>query len=442
MSDQSESVMDKVWNVFSSMKTGLILLGVIAIVSGIGTLIPQEALDPSGVKQVNTIWKTLGFTHLYSTIWFRLILGLLCVNLLVCSIQRIGGIYRITFKSMPPQSSKGIPQKIQTRILGNEKELREAVTDVLNRKGYHLTTNEQEGQWSFIAQKHKWGNWGSLITHIAFILLILGALLGSMIGFKGFFMAGEGETLSIQQIQVSKGNVKENFSVQINSAEDRLLANGDRDNWYTDLSILESGQEVARQTLSVNHPFSYKGVTFYQSSFAQGGKFTADVNGQKVPFVLQNQGGNYFEVPGTNLYFILAAMKADPKAPVVLYQAYQGYSSQPVAMGQMNLGQSSKVNDTVSLTFDGLTSFTGLQVKKDPGVNWVWLGCAFLMLGLVLSFYWRPYTVTGILEMKKESGLLMGAVRGKLAVGTQDEFKRIEADIKERLTADSSAVTR
>lgn len=442
MSGQSQGVMDKVWNIFSSMKTGLVLLGVIAVVSGLGTLIPQETMDPTAAEQASSFWKMLGFTHLYSSTWFRLILGLLCINLVVCSVQRFGGIYHKTFKPKPPQESKAIPQQIQAKISGPEKELRESVSSVLNHKGYRLTTNEQEGQWSFIAQKHKWGNWGSLLTHVAFIVLIAGALVGSMAGFKGFFMAGEGETVSIRQIQVSKGNVTENFNVRINSAEDRILDNGERDNWYTDLSIIESGKEVARQTISVNHPLSYQGVTFYQSSFAQGGKFTVDVNGQKIPFVLQNQGGNYFNAPGTDLYFILAAMKADPKAPVVLYQVYQGNSSQPLAMGQINLGQSDKISDSVSITFNGLASYTGLQVKKDPGVNLVWLGSALLMLGLVLSFYWRPYTVSGILEMKKESTLLMGAVRGKLAVGTQEEFKRIEADLKERLMADSSQVNR
>ncbi|MPM95494.1 Cytochrome c biogenesis protein Ccs1 [bioreactor metagenome] len=106
-------------------------------------------------------------------------------------------------------------------------------------------------------------------------------------------------------------------------------------------------------------------------------------------------------------------------------------------MGQMNLGEVNKINDTVSLTFDGLSSFTGLQVKKDPGVNLVWLGCALLMIGLVLSFYWRPHTISGILETQEESYLHMGAIRGKLAVGAQEEFNQIVADIKKRLASDS-----
>ncbi|HVJ48112.1 cytochrome c biogenesis protein ResB [Desulfitobacterium sp.] len=436
MNDQSEGVMEKVWNIFSSMKTGVFLLGVVAVVSGIGTLIPQEALDPKGAQSVSAIWKTLGFTHLYATIWFRLVLGLLCVNLIVCSVQRFSGIYRKTFKPNPPQSSKAIPQKIQAKISGPESELRAAVMKVLTGKGYRLTTSEQEGRWSFIAQKRRWGNWGSLLTHLAFVVLILGALVGSMIGFKGYFMAGVGDTLPIKQIEVSKGNVNENFSMKINSAEDRKLANGERDNWYTDMSIIESGKEVARQTLSVNHPFTYQGVTFYQANFAQGGKFTVDLKGQKIPVVLQDQGGNYFQVPGTDLYLFLSAMKADPKAPVVLYQVYQGNS--PIKMGQMSLGQADNIDNTFTLTFDGMAGYTGLQVKKDPGVNVVWLGCALLMLGLILSFYWRPHTLSGIIETKKESSLLLGAVRGRLAVGTQEEFNQAVTDVEGLITAGSA----
>lgn len=433
MSGQSEEVgiAERIWSIFSSMKTGLALLGAVAVVAGLGTLIPQEAVEPEKAQTVSAIWKTLGFTNLYSTIWFRLILGLLCVNLIVCSVQRFGGIYRKTFKPNPPQSSTAIPKKVQAKITGPENELREAATKVLTHKGYRLTTSEQKGSWSFIAQKRRLGNWGSLLTHLAFVVLILGALGGSMIGFKGYFMAGVGDTLSIKQIELSKGNVNENFSMKINSAEDRVLANGERDNWYTDMSIIESGKEVARQTLSVNHPFIYKGVTFYQANFAQGGKFTVDLKGQKIPVFLQNEGGNYFQAPGTDLYLIISAMKADPKAPVVLYQVFKGNSSQPLKMGQMNLGQADNIDNTFTLTFDGLAGYTGLQVKKDPGVNVVWVGSALLMLGLILSFYWRPYTISGILETDKESSLTLGAAGGKLAAGTKEEFNHVVTEIED-----------
>lgn len=435
MSSQSEGFVEKLWDIFSSMKTGLALLGIIAVVSGIGTLIPQESMDPDKAQAVSAIWRDLGFTHLYSSTWFQLILGLLCINLVVCSVQRFSGIYRQTFKPNPPQAPTAVPQKSKIVITGNEAQLHKTVVEVLKRKGYRLVTADQEGHWSFVAQKRRWGNWGSLITHLAFVVLIVGALVGTMTGFKGYFMAGAGDTVPIQSIEVSKGKVNENFSVRINSAEDRLKANGERDNWYTDLSILASGKEVARQTISVNHPFSYQGVTFYQSNFAQGGKFTVDMKGQKIPVVLQNQGGNYFQAPGTDLYLILSAMKPDPKEPIILYQVYKGNSQQPIKMGQMKLGQSDSIENSYNLTFDGLSGYTGLQVKKDPGVDVVWLGSGLLMLGLILSFYWRPLTLSGILEWNsnKESTLTLGTASGKLAMGAKEEFDQLVTEMKEMI---------
>lgn len=433
MSGKSDEFVEKIWDIFSSMKTGLALLGIVALVSAIGTIIPQEALDPEGAKTMNVLWKTLGFTNLYASVWFQLLVGLLCINLVVCSVQRFGGIYKLTFKPNPPKASGNVPTKIQAKISGQPGvALKQGLQEVLKGKGFIVISIEQDGKWSFIAQKRRWGNWGSFITHIAFIVLILGALIGSLTGFKGYFMAGEGDTVPIRSIEISKGQVKENFSVRVNSVEDRILANGERDNWYSDLSIIDAGKEVARQTISVNHPLAYKGVTFYQSSYAPGAMFTVDLNGQKIPVVLQSRGGNYFQAPGTELFLVLAAMKMDPKEPVILYQVFKGNDQQPLKMGQLTPGQSENIENTYTLTFDKASGFTGLQVKKDPGVSIVWLGSGLLMLGLLLSFYWRPVTLTGILEKQADEVLTLGALSGKLNLGIKDEFDRIVNELKEK----------
>jgi cytochrome c biogenesis protein len=45
-------------------------------------------------------------------------------------------------------------------------------------------------------------------------------------------------------------------------------ADGRVKQFYSDLSILDQGQEVKRQTISVNHPLSYRGVTLYQADWS------------------------------------------------------------------------------------------------------------------------------------------------------------------------------
>ena len=431
MEENSKDLSERVWRVFSSMKLGLALLGIIGLVSAIGTVIPQEAMDPQSAKAVGELWKMMGFTHLYSSTWFRLLLGLLCINLIVCSVQRLKGIYRRTFKLTPPTNLAQVPQKERLVVQDESEVLRESVQKVLKQKGYHFTSSEQPDSWSFIGVKRRWGNWGSLITHLSFVVLVVGALLGSLFGFKGFFMEGAGTTIPIQAIEVSKGTVTETFLVRINSAEDRFLPNGERDNWYTDMSILENGQEVARKTLSVNHPFEYKGVTFYQANFANGALFTADMNGQKKPVVLRDQGQTYYQAPGTDLYLVAALARGSAQKPSVLFQVYKGSGAEPIQTGQLQAGETIDVQGTYRLTFDGLTGFTGLQVKKDPGVAVIWLGCGLLIAGLILAFYWHPIVISGIVqsENEKKGNLTVGVSTGKTVAGAHESLEQFVGSI-------------
>ncbi|MEL1136249.1 cytochrome c biogenesis protein ResB [Desulfitobacterium sp. THU1] len=433
MSNKSDGIVEKIWDIFSSMKTGLVLLGIVALVSGIGTLVPQVSLDPEGADAVADIWKTLGFTNIYASPWFQFLLGLLCINLIVCSVQRFGGIYKLSFQPKPPQEHSALPQKIYSQVTSKDGEaLKQRTQKVLKKKGYYVTQLEKEGSWNFIAQKHRLGNWGSFVTHISFVILVIGALIGSLGGFKGYLMAGEGSVTPIQQIEISKGQVKDDFMVKINSVEDRILPNGERDNWYTDLSIIESGEEVARKSISVNHPLTYKGITFYQASYAPGGLFNVKVKGEEYPVVLQNGGGNFFNAPGTNLFLVMSAMKTDPQEPVILYQVFD--ETKQVKMGQLTLGQTETIQDDYSITFEKAAGFTGLQVKEDPGVWIVWLGSGLLMLGLLLSFYWRPVRVAGIMNLEKdheEYELALGAFTGKFNMGIKEEFDSIVAELKD-----------
>ncbi|MEM5817372.1 MAG: cytochrome c biogenesis protein ResB, partial [Desulfitobacterium hafniense] len=78
-------------------------------------------------------------------------------------------------------------------------------------------------------------------------------------------------------------------------------------------------------------------------------------------------------------------------------------------------------------------AFTGLQIKADPGVGIVWLGSGLLMVGLLLSFYWRPVRIAGVLEANhetQEATLTLGAYTGKLSMGVKEEFDRIVAEVE------------
>lgn len=428
MENKIEKIIEKVWDFFCSMKMGLALLLLVALASGIGTVIPQQFMDPEGARAVAEIWRALEFTNVYSSACFRLILGLLCINLIFCNMRSFKRIYKLTFMPKPPEECANVPKKISAVVTGTDAEgLRQKTQYILKKKGFNITQLEKEDNWRFTAQKYAIGHWGSFITHVAILILILGALIGSLFGFKGYMIAHDGSSTLVGDIAISKGEIKENFEVQVHSVEDRMLPNGERDNWYTDLSIIEGDREVLRDTLFVNHPVTYKGVSFYQSGYAPGALFTVDIKGQAFTAALQNKGGNFYNIPGTIYDLVLVAIQKDAQETYVFYQIYDENSQ--IQNGRLTVGQSEDIQDAFTVTFDKLIGFTGLQVKADPGVGVVWLGCVLLMIGLMLSFYCCPIRIAGTLDLQPTPALCIGAYAGKLEAKTKKEFDQIVHEI-------------
>lgn len=414
----------------TSMKLGLVLLGIIAITAGLGTFIPQFDQSPQEALKVAQLWQTLGFTQIYSTFWFRFLLGLLCLNLVACSLRRFHGIYGRVFRPRPPGTAGELPAKIRTEIRGDYHVLQDSVQRTLAHKGFRLTEQETETGWSFLGLRRRWGYWGSFVTHMAFVILVLGAFMSSLLGAKGYFMVGAGSTLSLQSI-MTEGRVGQNFNVRVNSAEKKYLPNGQLDNWYTNLSLISLGGRVlVRKTISVNHPLTYKGITFYQSDYTSGVRLTADVRGSKQEVLLSEQS-DYYNVPGTELYFMVAQIAGSEQKPQMFYGVYNN-NGQTVQQGTLSKGQTASIQGKYKMTLDGYAPFTGIQVKKDPGVGVVWLGSALLLVGLFLSFYWRPSRVAGVLsrvEETEEGILALGMTAGKDTESFLSKMRKSSGDV-------------
>jgi cytochrome c biogenesis protein len=183
--------------------------------------------------------------------------------------------------------------------------------------------------------------------------------------------------------------------------------------------------------VSVNHPFIYKGVTFYQASFANGALFTAEMNGQKKPVVLRDQGRSYYQAPGTDLYLVATLARSSLQKPDVFISVYKGTGKEPIQTGQLKTGETIDVQGTYRLTFEGLAGFSGLQVKKDPGVAVIWLGCGLLVVGLLLAFYWHPLVISGIIkaENEKQGNLTVGALSGRMPDSTRVALEQFVSSV-------------
>ncbi|WP_311531281.1 cytochrome c biogenesis protein ResB [uncultured Anaerococcus sp.] len=96
-----KKIIKKIIKSFYSMRTGIILLIIIALTSIIGTLIPQGN-DPrfylEAYPSFGKIILLCDFDKVYSSWWYILLTLLLLVNLLFCSINRFKIIFEKSFK--------------------------------------------------------------------------------------------------------------------------------------------------------------------------------------------------------------------------------------------------------------------------------------------------------------------------------------------------------
>jgi cytochrome c biogenesis protein len=90
--------------------------------------------------------------------------------------------------------------------------------------------------------------------------------------------------------------------------------------------------------------------------------------------------------------------------------------------------------DSLVFSFGGLNSkmYTGLQVARDPGVNIVWVGCALMVIGIIMAFFLSHQRVWLRLAQgqdgRVEAVLAGSASRNRLAF--DKKFEKIQTGVK------------
>jgi len=90
---------NQAWEFFSSVRLAIFTLCSLALTSIIGTVIPQNKPDSWYVDKYGPataqFFQVLDIPDMYGSWWFLILLGLLCANLIICSIDRFPTTWRL-----------------------------------------------------------------------------------------------------------------------------------------------------------------------------------------------------------------------------------------------------------------------------------------------------------------------------------------------------------
>ncbi|MCA6588767.1 MAG: cytochrome c biogenesis protein [Pseudanabaena sp. M109S1SP1A06QC] len=383
--------------VLANLKVAIALLLLIALFSILGTVIEQgQTLDfyrenypehPAlfGFLSYKVIL-AIGLEHVYGSWWFLTLLILFGTSLTACTFNRQLPILKASnrwFYYTKPQSFAKLP--LATEIVGgNLTQLAQS----LQSKNYKVYQADDR----LYARKGLIGRIGPIIVHASMLLVLIGSIWGSMTGFIAQEMVPSGETFQVKNITEagiwSASQVPKDWSVRVNRFWIDYTPTGRIDQFYSDLSVIDKdGKEVDRQTIHVNKPLKYKGVTFYQANWdIHAIKFT--LNNSPVLQLpvnkLESQNG------GRQVWGTWIPTKPDLSAGVTLITPdLQGtfliYDEQGNLLTTVRTNGKAEVNG-VTFTLKEAIGSTGLQIKADPGIPIVYAGFGLLMLGVVMSY--------------------------------------------------------
>ncbi len=319
---------------FSSPKLTFILLIILALVSIIGTIIPQNAepcfyLEKYG-HNLYSLFKALSLIDVYHSWWFIGLLGFLSLDIIICSLNR--------FKTA----------------------------------------------WK--------GKLGSFIIHLSILIILLGGIISSLVGFKEYLYLKEAEVSQVPQT---------NFYIKLNKfwleyySDSRVIKD-----YKSNLTIIEDGKEILAKTIEVNYPLSYKRIRFYQANYGIDtiNEVTIAIQGKDFRVKI----GEEFGFPDADLKIKVADFVPDFAIDEGKVFSRSNELDNPAVLLEVYEDATLKYKKWVFYKFPGFhhkdekdtkfilkdfhpSYYTGLQVVKDPAREVVWIGCILLMIGLIIS---------------------------------------------------------
>lgn len=412
MSATERNAVQQIWDFFCSLKLTIVLLITLAITSIIGTVIPQYPnIDERYWATISVakkaMYEKLGFFDMYHSWWFLALLTLFCINLIACSIKRLPHVF--TFVSQPALLLSEAQQKIfpsrELKLGGTLEESKERLSAFLSAEFATPVVTKTEHGYHLFAQKNAWCRLGVYVVHFSIVVIFAGAIIGNIFGFKGFVAIVEGETVNSFQGRNGKNmplgfDIKcDQFTVSFYNAPDGSGPSRMPKEFKSIVTITENGKEVPgykHARLIVNEPLTYKGITFYQSSYGPAGDpttffFTVKQRDSGKEERIAVRPGAQTKLPDGQRSVTIVDLTDNPGEGMVavLSVSQLGSSQQFFKVYRERPGFDEIRGDRLIFTFTGTDAkqYTGLQVAKDPGVWVVWVGCILMCVGLYIAFF-------------------------------------------------------
>jgi cytochrome c biogenesis protein len=471
---KEEGYLNRFLRFFSSLKCGLIFLGLTGASVILGTIILQRPMAREGqIEQVYApqtirLLDALGLFDVFHAWWFILLLGLLGANIVLASLERFPQAWRY-FARPHRQADEWFVRKLPVVReiplgMGNPERALERAAQRLAKLGYHPhAATLQKG--TLYIEKHRIARLAPYVVHLSLLVIFSGAIVDGVWGYRGFVSFGPGTRSRQIESLTSNGTRRVlPFTLHCIDAGMDKYPDGSPRQYWTRLAVEENGREVMRKQIFVNDPLTYRGVRFFQASYGPTGEPSELViqaswrDGSHAPVTFTLRPGEAAPLGDTGAQVQLADFVPDfvlegnqigsrsnePNNPAVhldLAGANGKRSSVWFFPKSPQMSFPADAGISFRLLSVEMGYFTGLQVAKQPGKGLIWGGCLILVGGLILALYMVHIRIWGVVgrDAKGRPVLVLGGQPNKYRESFKERFNHLADAVEESLHAPEDA---
>lgn len=382
-----------------------------------------------------TLIERLELYRIFTSGWWSLLVALFSVTLIGSTLSRLPRFIRDVRAPAVKRGRAFFRSSIRARTGPLEGLDGSVLPEILRRQGYRVRLDQAAGVTHLLAERNRFVPLASLVTHGALLLFVLGTVITARFGSETILKVPVGETRP-----TGFPNDPETVLVENEAFIARFDEAGKPLDYRTTLVVYRSGNQIAREEITVNDPLSIGGWVFHQNFF--GPAVEVDVRDATGSMLYSgsvlldgNLGGQpegLVAVPGTDVSLELLLRKDDAgMAELTVIGARQPSGDEVgprIAFGAvLKTGDGYWAPDPgIGIEFREPTSYIGLIAKRDPGQGLIWLGAALLVAGVSVS----------LLRPRRRVWARFDATTVRLAVVGGDPFgEEACADLVARLPA-------
>lgn len=434
------SIVDKIWNFFSSVKVGVTLIVITLVAAAIGTLLPQtfyipvsEADAAAYYEQVygefGKVYYALGLSDLYTTWWFQVIVGLLGISIIIASIDRGIPLHKsLTNQRVKRHKSFMKRQRIIAEGPASPQTLAQAEAQ-LQKMRYRV--RREDG--ALLAEKNRFSRYGPYINHVGLIIFLAAIMMRVIPGVyvDESMWAREGQITAVPGMDGYYLENKE-FILEFHEGQEQTDAmmeqgvNTVAKNFQTDVVLYKqpegalpgdtSNLEVVQEySIRVNHPLTESGYSLFQMDYRLNDEL------KEMTFNLTNKATN--ESLGAitiDLYNPEPQYVIDDETRIEILGYYPNFTG--FEDGEPQTGSRFPTNPAFFFkmftpeTPEGETSFVGIQqtvestgnnaykmafvdaqftdisgltIRKDRTIPLLFIGGFIFLVGVAIGSYWQ-----------------------------------------------------